>query len=85
MLNGHDVLCQAKSGMGKTGVFVIAALNMLQGSSDAYRPLQCLVLTHTREMAHQTAKEFMRIGKYFKKPLLRLGCYYGGTSVKDNM
>ena len=85
LLNGHDVLCQAKSGMGKTGVFVIAALNMLCGTNEAYQPLQCLVMAHTREMAHQIAKEFLRIGKYLSHPPFRLGCYYGGISVQDNL
>jgi superfamily II DNA/RNA helicase len=28
-LQGHDILCQAKSGMGKTAVFVIAILNQM--------------------------------------------------------
>lgn len=39
---------------------------------------------HTRELAHQIHKDFKRLGKYFKKPELRFGCYYGGTNVNDN-
>ena len=29
-IDGHDVLCQAKSGMGKTAVFVISVLNQIR-------------------------------------------------------
>ncbi len=32
-LQGHDVLCQAKSGMGKTAVFVISILSQMVANS----------------------------------------------------
>lgn len=46
---GEDLLCQAKSGMGKTAVFVLGVLHSIQVPGD---PFQAIVLCHTRELAH---------------------------------
>merc|ERR1711879_736749 len=59
---GTDVLCQAKSGMGKTAVFVLACLQQLDASEKA---VKTLVLCHTRELAYQIKHEFDRFAKYF--------------------
>ena len=59
---GEDLICQAKSGMGKTAVFVISVLHQLDMKKAD--PLQCLVLAHTRELAFQIHKEFERIGRH---------------------
>ena len=45
-----DVICQAKSGMGKTAVFVIATLQQLEPEDGR---VAALVLCHTRELAYQ--------------------------------
>merc|ERR1711912_28479 len=42
---GTDILCQAKSGMGKTAVFVLATLQQIDTSD---KGVKCLVLCHTR-------------------------------------
>merc|ERR1711871_440376 len=47
---GMDVLCQAKSGMGKTAVFVLATLHQVETDTQA---VKVLVLCHTRELAYQ--------------------------------
>ena len=47
-------------------------------------PQQSLIIAHTREMAHQIAKEFRRIGHYLKQPTVRVGCFYGGINVEQN-
>ena len=49
---GNDVLCQAKSGMGKTAVFVISILQQIKVQDDKPEVLS-LVLCHTRELAYQ--------------------------------
>jgi superfamily II DNA/RNA helicase len=49
---GMDVLCQAKSGMGKTVVFV---LSVLQQISPVPGEVACVVLCHTRELALQVS------------------------------
>ena len=45
-----DVICQAKSGMGKTAVFVISMLQQLELTTGQ---VGALVLCHTRELAYQ--------------------------------
>lgn len=61
-LQGQDILCQAKSGMGKTAVFVISILNQITTSEDNYEPHQAIITCHTRELAHQIFKDFKRLG-----------------------
>lgn len=60
-----DVLCQAKSGMGKTAVFVIATLQQLDPEEGGV--VRVLVLCHTRELAFQISKEYERFSKYLPK------------------
>eukprot|EP00828_Plagiopyla_frontata_P010425 TRINITY_DN1555_c0_g1_i1.p1 TRINITY_DN1555_c0_g1~~TRINITY_DN1555_c0_g1_i1.p1 ORF type:complete len:451 (+),score=65.35 TRINITY_DN1555_c0_g1_i1:158-1510(+) len=74
---GQDVLCQAKSGMGKTAVFVLAILHQLPKVPD---PFSCLVLCHTRELAYQINNEFKRLGKYLQQIKTRV--IYGGEPVE---
>mmetsp|Transcript_22659 Transcript_22659/g.50078 ORF Transcript_22659/g.50078 Transcript_22659/m.50078 type:complete len:435 (+) Transcript_22659:58-1362(+) len=76
-LLGTDVLCQAKSGMGKTAVFVLACLTSIDLSQKVVR---ALVLGHTRELAYQIEHEFLRLGK--KLPGLRVAAVYGGTNIE---
>jgi len=45
-----DVICQAKSGMGKTAVFVISVLQQLEVTSGE---VGALIMCHTRELAYQ--------------------------------
>ena len=45
-----DVICQAKSGMGKTAVFTISVLQQLEATSGE---VGALVMCHTRELAYQ--------------------------------
>jgi superfamily II DNA/RNA helicase len=49
----HDILCQAKSGMGKTAVFVISILQNLEPKKGT---VQALVLCHTRELSFQVSE-----------------------------
>lgn len=63
------MLCQAKSGMGKTAVFVISVLNQvlpptmqLREKDGDYEKHCCIVTCHTRELAHQILKDFKRLG-----------------------
>jgi len=74
---GNDLVCQAKSGMGKTAVFVLSILHQIDFEGD--KP-QCLVLCHTRELAFQITKEFERLGKYFLA--MKTETLYGGVSVQ---
>ena len=73
-LVGMDVLCQAKSGMGKTAVFVLTTLNVVEPQDDA---VQVVVLSHTRELAYQIGKEYERFSKYL--PEVKTVVVYGGV------
>jgi len=56
-----DILCQAKSGMGKTAVFVLATLQQIEPVDGQ---VCVLVMCHTRELAFQISKEYERFSKY---------------------
>jgi len=73
---GTDILCQAKSGMGKTAVFVLACLQQVDVSE---KGVKTLVMCHTRELAYQIKHEFDRFAKYFQG--LKTGVVYGGTPI----
>ena len=72
---GMDVLCQAKSGMGKTAVFV---LDTLQQPEPVTRQVSVLVMCHTREVALQISKEYERFSKYM--PNVKVAVFFGGLS-----
>jgi len=73
---GSDILCQAKSGMGKTAVFVLACLQQLDASEQA---VKVLVTCHTRELAYQIKFEFDRFAKYFSGT--KVAVVYGGIPI----
>ncbi|KAI9357605.1 DEAD-box ATP-dependent RNA helicase 56 [Zopfochytrium polystomum] len=77
---GMDVLSQAKSGMGKTAVFVLATLQQLEPAT-ATGPT-VLILCHTRELAFQIKNEFARFSKYM--PDVKTAVFYGGTPISQN-
>ncbi|WP_313327161.1 ATP-dependent RNA helicase DbpA [Stutzerimonas balearica] len=60
MLQGKDVVAQAKTGSGKTAAFGIALLEPL---NPRYFGCQALVLCPTRELADQVAKELRRLAR----------------------
>jgi ATP-dependent RNA helicase UAP56/SUB2 len=77
---GTDVICQAKSGMGKTAVFVLSVLQQLDPQTGE-QPT-CLVMCHTRELAYQICHEFDRFKKYL--PAIKTAVFYGGVPVQEN-
>ena len=76
---GMDVICQAKSGMGKTAVFVLATLHQL---TPVDGEVGVLVLCHTRELAFQIAHEYSRFSKYL--PSTKTAVFYGGVNIQLN-
>ena len=64
-----DVLCQAKSGMGKTAVFVLATLQQLEPVDGQ---VSIVVMCHTRELAFQISKEYERFSKYLEQTKVRV-------------
>uniref|UniRef100_A0A7S2UYK1 RNA helicase n=1 Tax=Fibrocapsa japonica TaxID=94617 RepID=A0A7S2UYK1_9STRA len=76
---GMDIICQAKSGMGKTAVFVLATLHQLQPTDGE---VSVLVICHTRELAFQISREYARFSKYL--PDVKTAVFYGGVNIKQN-
>jgi len=79
-LEGKDIICQAKSGMGKTAVFVLAILQSIDSKKPD--PVSALVLVHTKELAYQIHREFERLGKYLVS--VKSQVFYGGISVEKD-
>lgn len=76
---GMDILCQAKSGMGKTAVFVLATLQQLEPSENH---VYVLVMCHTRELAFQISKEYERFSKYMAG--VRVSVFFGGMPIQKD-
>ncbi|XP_070684084.1 nucleolar RNA helicase 2 isoform X1 [Pempheris klunzingeri] len=81
--DGEDVIAQARTGTGKTFSFAIPLVEKLQKDSAMSvrgRAPKVLVLTPTRELAIQVAKDFKDISKR-----LSLACFYGGSSYNPQI
>ncbi|KAK8795690.1 hypothetical protein WA158_000347 [Blastocystis sp. Blastoise] len=75
---GSDLLVQAKSGMGKTAVFVLATLQKL--TEGDY--VDTLVLCHTRELAYQIRQEYERFSQSLTN--VHTAVFFGGVPVVNN-
>jgi ATP-dependent RNA helicase DeaD len=75
ILEGTDVIGQAKTGSGKTAAF---GLPLLQLVNPDVNQVQALILAPTRELAVQITEELRRLGKHMKA---RVVTVYGGQSI----
>src|SRR5579863_9150826 len=68
ILERKDVLAGAQTGTGKTAGFTLPLLQLLyadgKGLAQGYRPIRCLILTPTRELAAQVEESVVTYGKY---------------------
>ncbi len=76
ILEGRDLLAQAKTGSGKTAAFGIGLLHSLE--SQNYWT-QSLILCPTRELADQVAKELRRLARAI--PNTKIVTLCGGTAL----
>ncbi|KAI5435399.1 hypothetical protein KIW84_021999 [Lathyrus oleraceus] len=74
---GMGVLCQAKSGMGKTVVFVLSTLQQIDPIPGQ---VSALILCHTRELAYQICHESERFSTYLTD--LKVVVFYVGVNIK---
>lgn len=79
---GDDLICQAKSGTGKTAVFVIATLQQIETAPADDAGVLVLVMCHTRELAFQIQTEYKRFCKYL--PKVRSHVFFGGIPIKQD-
>jgi translation initiation factor 4A len=77
VLNGKDLIAQAQSGTGKTGAFLIGALEKLDISLKA---TQILILAPTHELVHQIYEVALELSKYLDITITEV---VGGTNVGD--
>ena len=61
IVRGRDVIAQSQSGTGKTAVFSIASLQLLDSSKS---DVQVLVLSPTRELAEQSQRVMQSLGDF---------------------
>lgn len=78
VISGKDTIAQAQSGTGKTGTFVIGALQRLSESDPR---LQCLIMAPTRELAGQIGDEIRDLAGYMN---IKSQVCTGGVSVRDS-
>ncbi len=74
ILQGRDVIGQAKTGTGKTAAFGLPILH----HADENVSMQALILVPTRELAVQVAAEIDALGKHTP---IRTACIIGGESM----
>jgi ATP-dependent RNA helicase DeaD len=79
LLEGGDLIGQARTGTGKTAAFGIPICQNLKPSTDH---VQVLVLTPTRELAQQVAEELAEIGKNIDLELITV---YGGVGFEPQI
>src|SRR5258708_7173621 len=61
ILEGRDVVAQARTGSGKTAAFALGLLSALDATSSK---LHGLVLVPTRELADQVSREIRRLARF---------------------
>ncbi|HEY4057782.1 MAG TPA: DEAD/DEAH box helicase [Kofleriaceae bacterium] len=81
VLAGKDLLGLAQTGTGKTAAFALPILQRLaaSGATNARRPIRCLILTPTRELASQIGESFSTYGKNLP---LRNTVIFGGVGME---
>ena len=78
ILQGEDLIAQARTGTGKTAAFAIPLLELI-----GEKPfVHAIILTPTRELAIQVGNDFRKIGKYSKAHVL---VAYGGVGLEPQI
>lgn len=82
ILDGHDVLAQAKTGTGKTLAFLVPSIQrLLQAPLPAQSLTSILVMSPTRELATQIADAAISI----TQGRLGVQCVVGGTNINTDV
>lgn len=79
ILRGYDVIAQSQSGTGKTTIFSIGILQIIDCNINK---LQGIILSPTRELAEQTKNVISAFGQYLKVNIISL---IGGTSIQRDI
>jgi translation initiation factor 4A len=79
IMTGTDLIAQSQSGTGKTGAFSIGLLARIKPN---YQGLQGLILSPTRELAHQTYYVLKNLASNMN---LKIEEFIGGSEVKEDV
>lgn len=83
VLKQRDVMAAAQTGTGKTAAFILPILEQLAAGKKARaNHARVLVLTPTRELAHQIADNAITYSKYLR---LSTQLVYGGVKINPQM
>jgi ATP-independent RNA helicase DbpA len=82
ILQGHDVIAQAKTGSGKTAAFGLGILQRLTPVASGGRAPQALVLCPTRELADQVSKEIRALARAI--PNVKVVTLCGGVPIRTH-
>jgi ATP-independent RNA helicase DbpA len=80
ILQGRDLIAQAKTGSGKTAAFGLGVLNTLEPTR---YEIQAMVLCPTRELADQVAQELRRLARAL--PNIKILSLVGGTPIRGQL
>ena len=80
IIKGRDLLAQSQSGTGKTGAFVISALQVIDTASNFP---QAIILSPTCELAQQTYIVSKSISNFMKN--LKISFTVGGSDRNNNI
>ena len=81
VLEGRDLMGGAQTGTGKTAGFTLPLLQRLMDTAKPHegrRPLRCLILTPTRELAAQVHESVQTYGRHLP---LKSAVVFGGVSI----
>ncbi len=78
-LDNKNLVVQSATGSGKTGAFVIPALNNIEGRN---RKAQVLILEPTRELAMQTREEVFKISRDMRMGSIAV---FGGFPIRKQI
>ena len=81
ILQGRDVLAAAQTGTGKTAAFALPLLQrlMTDNAPVGRRPIRCLIVTPTRELAAQIEESVITYGRHLP---LTSTVVYGGVNIR---
>src|SRR4249919_245371 len=80
ILEGRDVIAQARTGSGKTAAFGLGLLSRLD---PAIARVQALVLCPTRELADQVTKEIRRLARPIAN--IKISTFCGGIPLRPHL
>ena len=80
LMQGHDVIGKSSTGSGKTAAFGIPAVESVNGE---FKRPQILVITPTRELCMQIAREMQKFAKY--KEGISVAAVYGGAPMMEQI